>query len=187
MPVTVIGTPAPANVTFNRSRSTSPRSLSEMSASGVSTSRNAATPAAMETTLLLNVPACDRAPPCAGSNAAMIERRPPNAPNVIPPPRYLPSVVMSGTTPKRAWAPPGCKRDVITSSKISTLPCCVHSLRSASRKPGSAGMQPPDPCTGSTTTQAIAAPAAANAASIPGMSLYGTMRKSCGTFSGPTP
>ena len=60
----------------------------------------AAAPAAIVTTLLLNVPPWVSVPPLAGSNAAMMSARPPNAPNVMPPARYLPSVVRSGVMPE---------------------------------------------------------------------------------------
>ena len=65
-------------------------------------------------------------PPRAGSKAAITSARPPNAPNVIPPARYLPSVVRSGITPVRACTPPALIRDVITSSKISSDPVVSH-------------------------------------------------------------
>ena len=53
-------------------------------------------PAAIVSTLLLKVPACGSASGGVGSNSAMMSRRPPKAPKLMPPPTYLPSVVMSG-------------------------------------------------------------------------------------------
>ena len=55
-----------------------------------------ASPAAIVSTLLLNVPACGSASGRRGSNRSMMSARPPNAPNDMPPPMYLPSVVRSG-------------------------------------------------------------------------------------------
>jgi hypothetical protein len=62
----------------------------------------------------------------------MMSRRPPKAPTGMPPPITLPSVVRSGVMPNRPCAPTGpTRKPVITSSKISTAPCCVHSVRIA--------------------------------------------------------
>ena len=47
-----------------------------------------------------------------------------------------PSVVRSGVTPNRSWAPPGaCRNPVMTSSKIRTTPASVQAARIVSRKP----------------------------------------------------
>ncbi len=56
-------------------------------------------PAAIERTLLLKVPACGQASARSGSKRDIRSMRPPKAPKLMPPPRYLPSVVMSGVTP----------------------------------------------------------------------------------------
>ena len=75
----------------------------------------------------------------------------------------LPSVVRSGSTPKRSWAPPqATRKPVMTSSKMSTAPCLVHSSRQASRKPGCGGTTPMLPATGSTMSAAISSPRSSN-------------------------
>ncbi len=56
--------------------------------------------------------------------------------------------------PSRSYIPPGAGREVITSSKIRTMPWCAVRSRSMCRKAGSAGMQPPPPIIGSTITAA---------------------------------
>ena len=90
---------------------------------------------------------------------SMMSRRPPNAPTGMPPPTILPSVVRSGLMPYSACAPPSATRKpVITSSKISTLPCWSHTVRSVSRNPGAGSTQFMLPATGSTMMQAISSP-----------------------------
>ena len=75
----------------------------------------------------------------------------------MPPPTYLPSVLRSGSIPSLAESPPGCSREVITSSKISTMPRACVSSRSMARKSGLAGMPPPPPSIGSRITAARSA------------------------------
>ena len=125
-PHTDSGSGDAASTAAMRSCSRSPRAKRASSTSGVSSSPVAAAPAAIVTTLLLNVPPCVSSPPVAGSNAAMMSPRPPNAPNVMPPARYLPSVVRSGVMPSRACTPPALIRDVITSSNTSRAPVASH-------------------------------------------------------------
>ena len=155
-------------------RSRSPRSLTAASAAASTMASAAAAPTAIVKALLLNVPPWVSPPPRAGSKAAIRSARPPKAPNDRPPARYLPSVVMSGVMPSSSWAPPSARRDVITSSKISTAPASAVSRRSVARNAGSPGMQPPDPSIGSTSTQATSVPLAANSASAAATSLYGS-------------
>ena len=76
-------------------RSRSPRSFTAARASAPTSSVATYAPTAIVNALLLNVPAW-LSPPRAGSNVAIRSARPPKAPNDRPPPRYLPSVVMSG-------------------------------------------------------------------------------------------
>jgi len=154
-PVTCTGNPRWRPIVLRRSRRQSPRAVSCSAASGVYTDDIAATPA-MVKTLLLKVPACAQASARRGSKRDMISRRPPNAPKLMPPPMYFPSVVISGTTPSFAWRPPAEMRDVITSSKISTIPCRVARSRSASKNEWSAGIPPPPPIMGSMSMAASA-------------------------------
>ena len=59
---------------------------------------------------------------------------PPIAPVGTPPPSAFASVTMSGVTPHFSVAPPGAiVRPVLTSSKISTMPCLAVISRTASR------------------------------------------------------
>ena len=87
----------------------------------------------------------------------MMSARPPNAPNDMPPPIYFPSVVRSGLMPRTCCSPPGDRRDVITSSRISSAPTCVVASRSIARNSGAAAMQPPPPIIGSRITSARSA------------------------------
>ncbi len=102
-------------------------------------SLNAATPPAIVTTLLLNVPPWVSSPPRWGSNAAIRSARPPKAPNVIPPARYLPNVVRSGCTPDRSCTPPELIRDVITSSKINSAPDAIADVAEPGEESGLGG------------------------------------------------
>ena len=87
----------------------------------------------------------------------------------------LPSVVRSGSTPKRSWAPPqATRKPVMTSSKMSRAPYRVHRARQASRKPGSGGTTPMLPATGSTMSAAISSPRSANRVVNDSTSLYST-------------
>jgi hypothetical protein len=60
---------------------------------------------------------------------------------------------------------------VITSSKISTLPYCVHSARIAGKKSGKGSTRPMFPTYGSTMTAAISSPCASKAARNAAVSL----------------
>ena len=83
---------------------------------------------------------------------------------------------MSGFTPARSCMPPRATRHpVMTSSKIDTAPCFVHSATSASRNPGSGGTTPMLPTTGSTMTAAISPPRSAKSARSAATSLYGSV------------
>ena len=108
----------------------------------------------------------------------MISSVPPTAPAGRPPEIALASVTMSGTTPKRSTAPPAAVvMPLLTSSKISTMPCFVVSARTASRKPGSGSTTPRFIMTGSMMRQAGVRPSATRRsmrASIIATSLYGT-------------
>ncbi len=74
--------------------------------------------------------------------------------------------------PYSACAPPSATRKpVITSSKISTLPCRSHTARSVSRNPGAGSTQFMLPATGSTMMQAISLPTAANSSCTCALSL----------------
>ncbi len=82
----------------------------------------------------------------------------------MPPPTTLPKVDRSGVMPYKPCAEPGpTRKPVITSSKISTAPCCVHSSRMAARNSGLGAIRFMLPATGSTITQAMAWPCVANA------------------------
>ena len=69
----------------------------------------------------------------------------------------LAQVIMSGITPYRSAANgvPDRPNPVITSSKISRIPCLVQISRSRSRYPFGGTSTPVDPATGSTITAAI--------------------------------
>ncbi len=85
----------------------------------------------------------------------MISLDPAIAPTGKPPPKILPKTVMSGNTLKNCCAPPGeSLNPVMTSSKTSKAPFSEHSSLNAFKNSFSAGMQPPAPSTGSTTTAA---------------------------------
>ena len=91
----------------------------------------------------------------------MISSLPPMAPQGVPPARALPSVTMSGTTPQRSTAPPrAVQMPVLTSSKMSTMPCFLVISRTASRKPGSGSTTPRFIMAGSMMTQAGVRPSA---------------------------
>src|SRR5206468_2352925 len=81
---------------MRRSRSPSPKSLSARARGGVYTSVSPACPAFIVRTLLLKVPACWNPSLRRGSNHSITAAFPPNAPKLMPPPTYLPSVVRSG-------------------------------------------------------------------------------------------
>ena len=74
----------------------------------------------------------------------------------------------------------------MTSSKISTAPCFVHTSRRASRNPGTGGMQFMLPATGSTMTHATSAPIAPKSWRTWPMSLYESVSV-CAASSGGTP
>ena len=74
----------------------------------------------------------------------------------------------------------------MTSSRISTAPDFVHSSRSASRNPGTGGMQFMLPATGSTITHAISPPTSANTCRTCATSLYDSVSV-CAASSGGTP
>ena len=97
-PVTQNGSGEASKRACRPARRRSPRSLTAASAAAPTRSSATTAPTAIVKALLLNVPAWLR-PPRAGSNAAIRSARPPKAPNDSPPPRYLPSVVMSGVMP----------------------------------------------------------------------------------------
>ena len=96
-----------------------------------------------------------RAPGRWPSKRSMTSPRPPNAPKLMPPAIYFPSVVRSGVTPRSFCSPPEECLLVITSSKISRMPASRVAARSATRNSGVAGMQPPEPIIGSRMTAAI--------------------------------
>ena len=76
-----------------------------------------------------------------------------------PLPSALPRVVRSGVTPNRSCAPPGaCRKPVMISSKIRSVPASVHASRSVSRNPGSGSTTPALWKTGSRITAAIVSP-----------------------------
>ncbi|KAG1246283.1 hypothetical protein G6F65_020766 [Rhizopus arrhizus] len=86
----------------------------------------------------------------------MTSALPPKAPTGMPPPITLASVVMSGFTPVRPCTPCGpTRKPVITSSKISSAPCCVQTSRRPSRKPAAGLIRFMLPATGSTMTAAM--------------------------------
>ena len=182
IPVNCTGASAARHNPFSRSRSASPRAFSATAASGVKISVSPAIPAAMVSTLLLNVPACGSASGRRGSNMSMISARPPNAPNDIPPPIYLPKLVRSGFTPRTDCSPPGASREVITSSRISSAPAFVAASRSACRNAGSAAMHPPPPIIGSRMIAASFSAFCCTSASVPSISLYGATTKSNGAL-----
>ena len=115
----------------------------------------------------------------------MRSARPPYAATGNPPPMTLPRVVRSGLTPKRSGAPPGAIRNpVITSSKISSAPCASASRRNAGRNPGSGGMNPALPTTGSTMMAAMRGPRSAINCSTAATSLYGATKVSSASAAG---
>ena len=118
-----------------------------------------------------NVPAKSTSP--LGPSRSMISPRPQRAEMGNPLPSALPSVVRSGVTPSRPWAPPGpCRKPVMISSKMRTAPASVHASRSVSRKPGSGRIAPALWKTGSTMTAAIESPSRARVSRTPSASLY---------------
>ena len=65
------------------------------------------------------------------------------APQGVPPAMALPRQIMSGTTPQRSTAPPrAVQMPVLTSSKMSTMPCFLVMSRTACRKPMSGSTTP---------------------------------------------
>ena len=93
-----------------------------------------ARPAAQATELPLKVPMMATWPPCAGSASRITSADPPTPLTAYPLPMALPKVVRSGLTPAICWNPPSaCRKPVMTSSKISTLPRAAVSSRSPSR------------------------------------------------------
>ena len=118
---------------------------------------------------------------------SMMSAGPPNAPNDMPPPIYLPNVVRSGFTPCTDCSPPGARREVITSSKISSAPIRVVAARNACRYAGSAWMQPPPPIIGSRITAARSAACRSISATVASMSLYGASTNSNGALIGLPP
>ena len=89
----------------------------------------------------------------------------------MPPAMYLPKVVKSGVTPSIACMPPSLWREVITSSKISSAPVSEQASRRALRNSRVAGMQPPEPSMGSTSTAPNCGPSARICAAAPAASL----------------
>lgn len=109
-----------------------------------------------------------------GEKTLITSARPPNAPKLKPPPRYLPSVVRSGAMPSSPCRPAGPRRDVMTSSKMSGTSCASHSSRNRPRNSGVPGMHPALPRSGSTIAHpsgAVPAACAANGASREAASL----------------
>jgi hypothetical protein len=93
---------------------------------------------------------------------------PPIAPHGSPAPGALASVTMSGVTPNRSVAPPAAmQRPVLTSSKISTIPCLRVISRTASRIPGSGSTTPRFIIAGSMITHAGRRPSAARRTTRP--------------------
>ena len=87
-------------------------------------------------------------------NPSIISSLPPKAPKETPPPRYFPNVIKSGKISRSPCLPPGANLDVITSSKINSVPVSLVVLRRVSRNSLDAGIQPLEPIMGSTITQA---------------------------------
>ena len=89
------------------------------------------------------MPAKKAGRPGVVENMSISSAEPPSAEIGQPFPIALPSVVRSGVTPAIDWKPPrACRKPVITSSKMSTVPCLVASSRSRSRKPSSGSTAP---------------------------------------------
>jgi hypothetical protein len=86
--------------------------------------------------------------------------------------------------PRAPCRPPGARREVITSSKISSAPVSAVASRRAQRNSDDAGIQPLEPIIGSTITQANSSPAARMASRAASASLYGTRIMSNGAFTG---
>ena len=83
----------------------------------------------VEGALMADLLATWRALAAAASSWSMMSARPATAPPGSPPATILARTHMSGVTPKRCCAPPRDQRKpVITSSKISTTPCCWVAL-----------------------------------------------------------
>jgi hypothetical protein len=73
---------------------------------------------------------------------------------------------MSGVMSYSDCAPPSATRKpVMTSSKASSAPCCVHNRRMVCRNSGVARTRFMLPATGSTITQAMSSPCCRNASS----------------------
>ena len=121
-------------------------------------------PAATATGLPDSVPAWYTGP--IGAIFCIRSARPPKAATGMPPPITLPSAVRSGVMPYMPWAPSRpTRKPHITSSKISTAPCSVHSSRMRCRNSGVARIRFILPATGSTITQAMVSPIEAKASS----------------------
>ena len=96
----------------------------------------------------------------------------------------LPSVVRSGRTPKRAWAPPGATRNEMTSSKMRTMPSrSVTSLR-RSRKPGWGSSMPALARSGSTMSPAMSLPCFSRILTHASASFHGSTMVCLRTVSG---
>ncbi len=146
-------------------------------------SRSVVTPAATASGLPDRVPAWYTLP--SGARKPMMSRRPPKAAAGMPPPMTLPRQVRSGVMPYSACAQPSATRKpVITSSKISTVPCSVHSARMACRNAVVARTRFMLPATGSTMTAAISLPWRAKASRRASASLYGRTMVCLTTSSG---
>ena len=182
------GTPCLAAEAFNPSTRSRVRCESASQKPGLEISRSVAKPQAVATGLPLKVPAWYTGP--KGASCSMIARGPPNAASGIPPPITLPSTVMSGRKPGKAWAytlcalPSATRKPVITSSKTSSAPCWVHSSRQRFMKGTWARTKFMLPAMGSIIKQAISAPCSVKASSSCAKLLYSSTSVSCTTSAG---
>ena len=152
--MTVTGSEWRPSTSTTSARNRSPRAVCASATSAVKSSPSTTQPADIVATLLLNVPACGIASGRGGSNWSISSARPPKAPKEKPPPKYLPKVRMSGVGPEQrgeagAAVPRG--HHLVGDADRAGAARRVEQPR---RNSGSAGMQPPEPSIGSTSTAA---------------------------------
>ena len=145
------------------SRSRSPRAFVAVRTSGVSTSLQGRDAGRHRDHVVVERAGMAQRASGVGSKAAISSRRPPNAPNVIPPARYLPSVVMSGRTPKRALRAAGRQPRCHHLVEDQTAHRCVARHVAAPRgTPARPGCSRRNPAAARRARARISSPVAAN-------------------------
>ena len=101
-----------------------------------------------------------------------MSERPPKAPKLAPPPKYFPKVVISGLILSNSCNPPPELREVITSSKIKQTPLSCVAFLIDFKNSMLAGIHPPLPSIGSTSTAAKSAAFSLISSTVRATSLY---------------